>query len=106
MVGDHRQRLDEHRRRDRARLRPDDGAEDARGGDVRHCLLSCAVSMAMATFLEVFTTLGEERRRDHEAGLPPRSGWLRRGHQPSAPTSPPEPRELATVPPACPDPTT
>ncbi len=70
------------------------------------CLLSCAVSMAMATFLEVLTTLGEERRRDHEAGLPPRSGWLRRGHQPSAPTPPPEPRELATVPPACPDPTT
>ncbi|MGH9270688.1 MAG: hypothetical protein ACRDZ2_05400 [Ilumatobacteraceae bacterium] len=61
------------------------------------CLLSCAVGMAMATFLEVFTTLGEERRLDHEAGLPPRSGRLRR-HQPSAPTSPSEPRELATVP--------
>lgn len=70
------------------------------------CVLSCAVGMAMATFLEVFTTLGEERRRDHQAGLPPSTGWLRRGHQPSTSTPPPEPRELATVPPAHPDPTT
>lgn len=45
------------------------------------CVVSCAAAMAVELWRTVVTTRGEERRKDHEAGLLPRTGWRWRRDQ-------------------------